>query len=107
MENEHFVFQEMEDLSISQTMDQYLPGGVFNLDSPMCDEKFDLNEVDHSRFVKSVSDEELKSLVENQENVNTKNNTKWAINVLFKSNFSSHIGQFKLKTPPGRYWSIV
>ena len=51
MENEHFVFQEMEDLSISQTMDQYLPGGVFNLDFPMCDEKFDLNEVDHSRFV--------------------------------------------------------
>jgi hypothetical protein len=41
----------------------------------MCDEKFDLNEVDHSRFVKPVSDEELKSLVENQENVNTKNNT--------------------------------
>jgi hypothetical protein len=30
----------------------------------MCDEKFDLNEVDHSRFVKPVSDEELKSLVE-------------------------------------------
>ena len=47
MENEHFVFQEMKDLSISQTMDQYLPGGVFNLDFPMCDEKFDLNEVDH------------------------------------------------------------
>jgi hypothetical protein len=43
-----------------------------------------LNEVDHSRFVKSVSDEELKSLVENQENVNTKNNTKWAINVFNK-----------------------
>jgi hypothetical protein len=38
----------------------------------------------HSRFVKSVSDEELKSLVENQENVNTKNNTKWAINVFNK-----------------------
>jgi hypothetical protein len=84
MENEHFVFQEMEDLSISQTMDQYLPGGVFSLDFPMCDEKFDLNEVDHSRFVKPVSDEELKSLVENQENVNTKNNTKWAINVFNK-----------------------
>jgi hypothetical protein len=31
----------------------------------MYDEKFDLNEVDHSRFVKPVSDEELKSLVEN------------------------------------------
>jgi hypothetical protein len=77
IENEHFVFQEMEDLSISQTMDQYLPGGVFNLDFPMCDKKFDLNEVDHSRFVKPVSDEELKSLVENQENVNTKNNTKY------------------------------
>jgi hypothetical protein len=45
-------------------------------DFPMCDKKFDLNEVDHSRFVKPVSDEELKSLVENQENVNTKNNTK-------------------------------
>ena len=58
----------MEDfISISQTMDQYLPGGVFNLDFPVCDEKFDLNEVDHSRFVKSASDEELKSLAENQE----------------------------------------
>lgn len=65
-------------------MDQYLPGGVFNLDFPMCDEKFDLNEVDHSRFVKPVSDEELKSLVEKQENMNTKNNTKWVINVFNK-----------------------
>jgi hypothetical protein len=50
----------------------------------VCDEKFDLNEVDHSRFVKPASDEELKSLAENQENVNTKNNTKWAINVFNK-----------------------
>ena len=50
----------------------------------MCDEKFDLYEVDHSIFVKPVSDEALKSLVENQENVNTKNNTKWAINVFNK-----------------------
>ena len=84
MENEHFIFQEMEDLSISQTIDQYLPGDVFNLDFPMCDEKFDLYEVDHSRFVKPVFDEELKNLVENQEHVNTKNYTKWAINVFNK-----------------------
>ena len=84
MKNEHFIFQEMEDLSISQTIDQYLPGDVFNLDFSMCDDKFDLYEGDHSRFVKPVFDEELKNLVENQEHVNTKNNTKWAINVFNK-----------------------
>ena len=72
-------------------MDQYLPGGVFNLDLPMRDEKFDLNEVDHSRFVKPVSDEELKILVENQENVNTKNNTKWVIMNVFNKWCEQHM----------------
>jgi hypothetical protein len=57
---------------------------LFNRNLYPEDEKFDLYEVDHSRFVKPVSDEALKSLVENQENVNTKNNTKWAINVFNK-----------------------
>ncbi|CAC5412797.1 unnamed protein product [Mytilus coruscus] len=80
MENEYFVFQEMEDLSISQTMKQYLPVGVFNLDFPT-GLKFDIDEEDHTRFVKPVSDEELKILVDNQENVNIKSNTKWAINL--------------------------
>ena len=67
----------LDDLAISQIAEN-MEKRTFCLSRNgvlMCDEKFDLNEVDHSRFVKPVSDEELKSLVENQENVNTKNNT--------------------------------
>ena len=37
-----------------------------------------------SRFVLPVTENELKLLVESQENVNTKQNTKWAINVYEK-----------------------
>ncbi|XP_061195452.1 uncharacterized protein LOC133203697 [Saccostrea echinata] len=37
-----------------------------------------------SRFAQPVSDDDIKNLIKDQENVNTKNNTKWAMNLFEK-----------------------
>lgn len=53
-----------------------------------------------SRFGQPVSDDEIFKLIKDQENVNTKNNTKWAMNLFekWRANRRENIPDFKLMT---------
>eukprot|EP00105_Crassostrea_gigas_P007334 XP_011421538.1 PREDICTED: uncharacterized protein KIAA1958-like [Crassostrea gigas] len=53
-----------------------------------------------SRFDQPVSDDEILKLIKDQENVNTKNNTKWAMNLFekWRANRRENIPDFKLMT---------
>jgi hypothetical protein len=72
LESENAVFEGLFDLSLSpHTADS------MEIEKPSPDP-------DQSRFGPSVSDVEIKTLIKDQENVNTKNNTKWAMNLFEK-----------------------
>ena len=57
--------------------------GIFDIEIDTL-ETYGDTRIENARFQSSVSDEDLKTLIENQENVNTKGNTKWGINVFNK-----------------------
>ena len=92
MENEYTLFAGIEDLSISQTIENFIDEPLdvtFFMsipNAPKPDEVSDSfgQDADNARFQKPVTDSELKTLIENQENLNTKSNTKWAFNVFEK-----------------------
>lgn len=83
-ENEHYLLTDMNDLTVSQTIGQYMGDlGIFDIEIDTLETYGDTS-IENARFQSSVSDENLKTLIENQENVNTKGNTKWGINVFNK-----------------------
>jgi len=84
IENEHYLLTDMNDLTVSQTIGQYMGDlGTFDMEIDTLETHGDTG-IENARFQSSVSDEDLKTLIENQENVNTKGNTKWAVNVFNK-----------------------
>lgn len=92
MENEHFVFTGIQDMSISQTINTFIEDPMdvtFNISLPHVptvpsSEVCVNQQPEDTRFQKPVTENELKTLIENQENMNTKSNTRWAFNVFEK-----------------------
>ncbi|XP_062585825.1 uncharacterized protein LOC134247485 [Saccostrea cucullata] len=94
METEYHVFEGIQNLSFSENFNfdeneglgesgsnlmEFDIGDLSSLMETECEVKKELKE--STRFGPVVNDDELKCLVENQENKNTKSNTKWAVKV--------------------------
>jgi hypothetical protein len=77
MENEHFAFVGLEELTIGN----FAILGECDMD---LEEQKPLAKAESARFGPEVTDAQLKELITSQENGNTKNNTKWAVNVFEK-----------------------
>ncbi|XP_062578766.1 uncharacterized protein LOC134240716 [Saccostrea cucullata] len=105
METEYYVFEGIQNLSFSENFDfdanegleesglnsmEFDIGDLSSLMETECEVEKELKE--STRFGPVVNDEDLKSLVENQENKNTKSNTKWAVNVFSKVGASRELG---------------
>ena len=97
IENVHQVFEGLENLNVGEdlktgaavddsSMDFDIGdiGDFFNLMESECGVKSKGKENTTRRFGPVVSDEDLRNIIEDQENRNTKYNTKWALNVFEK-----------------------
>ncbi|KAK3107750.1 hypothetical protein FSP39_021374 [Pinctada imbricata] len=89
MKNEFAVYEGFQDLTLSQTLEQY---GHFDVALPLDPTEgentrkaiSDDDLCDTKRFGVAVCDQDLQTLIESKENANTKSNTKWAVNVFEK-----------------------
>ena len=78
MENEDRAFEGLSQLSLSQLLDDY------DVKCEPMEVKTETTEPKDNRFGKPVTDDDLSDLIKNQENANTRNNTKWAANLFDK-----------------------
>ncbi|XP_062567654.1 uncharacterized protein LOC134229888 [Saccostrea cucullata] len=82
---------EQDDLLLSQVCDEIemnhqlaeiqLHETTDSLDIPSFDFNFEPNDPKDTRFGKIVDESEIQALIESQENINTKKNTRWAFNI--------------------------
>nr|XP_034336669.1 uncharacterized protein LOC117692546 [Crassostrea gigas] len=84
------AFDGLLNMSLTQTLAEYETGldhGEFQLDWNFLGENENVTKMPTTsgdRFATPVTESDLKSLIESQENINTKQNTKWAVNVFEK-----------------------
>ena len=101
LENENEAFVGLTDLSLTnESMDH---GTDVKTEKMDVDSNGTASTSTHcppsgSRFGKPVSDDEISQLIKDQENVNTKSNTKWAMNVFekWRANRRDDIPELKL-----------
>lgn len=99
------AFYGLLNMSLTQTFAEYDTGldhGEFKLDWNFLSENencSNLPTTSDGRFATPVTESDLKSLIESQENINTKQNTKWVVNVFEKwrtgrfQNFNSRVAR--------------
>lgn len=83
IEKEYEMLNELNVLSLTQTLEQYDIKNDIKLDREEYGDlliKSDLQE-EFTRFVEPVTDSEIKELIDSQENANTKKNTAWSVRV--------------------------
>ncbi|XP_061180579.1 uncharacterized protein LOC133189188 [Saccostrea echinata] len=84
------AFDELLNMSLTQPLAEYDTGsehGEFKLEWDFLSENensSNLPTTSGDRFAPLVTESELKSVIESQENINTKQNTRWAVNVFEK-----------------------